>query len=155
MELLARNLLVFRDEDIAAKCEGQCELAYVDCTLGCSNTECLIECGRALTDCTLGLRFDPSNTIDDFNKEYSILNNLFSKIVHVMLTAQMAVMVAPIRFVSVVIIHRLRMKIICKNAKRKKVLILANALLIAKTMNLVRNPVLLCSKNSMISAHVK
>ena len=84
MELLARNLLVFRDEDIAAKCEGQCELAYVDCTMACSNTECLIECGRALTDCTLGLRFDPSNTIDDFNKEYSILNNLFFKIVHVM-----------------------------------------------------------------------
>ena len=67
----------------------------------------------------------------------------------------MAVMVARIRFVSVVIIHRLRMKIICKNAKRKKVLILANASLIAKTINRVKNHALICSKKSMISAHVR
>ena len=72
-----------------------------------------------------------------------------------MSTALMVVMVARIPFAFVVKTRRLKMKIICKNAKRKKVLILANALLIAKTMNLVRNPVLLCSKNSMISAHVK
>ena len=77
------------------------------------------------------------------------------KIVHVMSTAQMVVMVARIRFVSVVRIHCPRMKIIYNSARRKQVLILANASLIAKTMNPVRNPVLLCSKNSMLSAHVK
>ena len=52
--VLARNLLVFRDEDIAAKCEGQCELAYIDCTVACSNTNCLTECGRVFTDCVNG-----------------------------------------------------------------------------------------------------
>ena len=72
-----------------------------------------------------------------------------------MSTAQMVVMVAQIRFVSVVRIHRLKMKIIYNNARRKKVLILANVSLIAKTINRVNNHVLLCSKNSMISAHVK
>ena len=72
-----------------------------------------------------------------------------------MLTAQMVVMAAPIQFVSVAKIHRLRMKIICKNARRKKVLILANASLIAKTINRVKNHALICSRNSMISAHVR
>ena len=67
----------------------------------------------------------------------------------------MVVLVALIQFVSVAKIHHPRMKIICKNARRKKVLILANASLIAKIINRVNNPVFLCSKNSMISAHVK
>ena len=71
MEFLVRNLLVFRDEDIAAKCEGQCELAYLDCTLSCSDTNCIMECGRALTDCTQGQRVDP------WNKEKSIPNTFF------------------------------------------------------------------------------
>ena len=48
---MAYNYRFFRDEDIAANCEIQCELEYVDCTLSCSDTNCLIDCGRALTDC--------------------------------------------------------------------------------------------------------
>ena len=52
---MSDNYGVFRDEDVAAKCETQCELEYVDCTLSCSDTNCLIECGRALTDCVQGL----------------------------------------------------------------------------------------------------
>ena len=48
------NIWRFRDEDVAAKCETQCEIEYVECTLSCSNTNCLIECGRALTDCVQG-----------------------------------------------------------------------------------------------------
>ena len=35
-------------------CEELCELKYVDCTLACSDTNCLIECGRGLTDCVQG-----------------------------------------------------------------------------------------------------
>ena len=50
----AHNWWVFRDENTAAKCEGQCELAYVDCTLSCSDTNCLIECGRLFNDCVNG-----------------------------------------------------------------------------------------------------
>ena len=46
--------LGFRDEEIAAKCEGQCEDQYVDCTLSCSDTNCLIDCGRELTACVDG-----------------------------------------------------------------------------------------------------
>ena len=61
------NLWVFRDEDVGAKCETQCELEYVDCTLSCSDTNCLIDCGRALTDCVQGLNMD----------ECSIMNNHF------------------------------------------------------------------------------
>ena len=67
----------------------------------------------------------------------------------------MVVLIARIQFVSVAKIHRPRMKIIYNIARRKKVLILANALLIAKTINHVNNHVLLCSKNSMISVRVK
>ena len=52
------QLLVFSDEDIGAKCEEQCEFQYIDCTLSCSDTNCLIECGRALTDCVQGFNFD-------------------------------------------------------------------------------------------------
>ena len=43
-----------RDQETAAKCEGKCELEYVNCTLSCSDTNCLIECGRALTNCVQG-----------------------------------------------------------------------------------------------------
>ena len=67
--LFAGYLWIFRDEDIAAKCESQCELAYVECTSACFDSSCLMECGRALTDCTLGWRFGPSKAIYDFNKE--------------------------------------------------------------------------------------
>ena len=67
----------------------------------------------------------------------------------------MVVMVARIRYVSVAKIHRLRMKIICKNARRKKVLILANASLIAMTIKRVSNRVLMCSKNGMTSVLVR
>ena len=48
----------FRDEDIAAKCEGQCELEYIDCTQSCSDTNCLVECGRTLNDCINGLNIN-------------------------------------------------------------------------------------------------
>ena len=44
----------FSDQDIADKCEGLCDLGYVDCTVACSNTNCLLECGRALSDCLEG-----------------------------------------------------------------------------------------------------
>ena len=47
-------ILIFRDQDVADKCEELCELEYVDCTLACSDTNCLIECGRALTNCVEG-----------------------------------------------------------------------------------------------------
>ena len=53
--IMVYNLWVFRDEDVGAKCETQCELEYVDCTLSYSDTNCLIDCGRALTDCVQGL----------------------------------------------------------------------------------------------------
>ena len=48
----------FRDEDIGVRCEGQCELEYVDCTQSCSDTNCLIDCGRTLTDCINGLNIN-------------------------------------------------------------------------------------------------
>ena len=153
--LFARNLWIFRDEVIAAKCEGQCDLAYVECTSACSTSNCLMECGRALINCTEGWRFDCSNAFYDFDKEYSVVYILFFKIVHVMSTVQMVVMVARIRFVSAVRIRRLRMKIIYNNAKRKKVLIWANASLIAKTINPVSNLVLMCSKSDMTSVLVR
>ena len=39
---------------MADKCEGLCELEYVDCTLSCSDTNCLVECGRTLSYCLEG-----------------------------------------------------------------------------------------------------
>jgi len=39
------------DEDIGQQCEGQCEIGYVDCTVSCSNTNCLTECARIFTEC--------------------------------------------------------------------------------------------------------
>ena len=54
----------FRDEDIAARCEGQCEFEYIECNLSCnpSDIDCLLDCGRALTDCVQGLN------INDYHK---------------------------------------------------------------------------------------
>ena len=78
--LFAGYLWIFRDEDIAAKCESQCELAYVECTSDCFDSSCLMECGRALTDCTLGWRFGPSKAIYDFNKEYPSSKSYFSRL---------------------------------------------------------------------------
>ena len=51
------SLLFFRDQDIGDKCEGLCELEYVDCANSCSNSNCLTECARALTYCSLGNSF--------------------------------------------------------------------------------------------------
>ena len=51
-------LWAFRDEEIAAKCEGQCELQYIDCTQSCSNTDCLVACERALNGCINGLKIN-------------------------------------------------------------------------------------------------
>ena len=80
---------------------------------------------------------------------------LIFKIVHVMSTVQMVVMVARIRFVSAVRIRRLRMKIIYNNVRRKEVLILANASLIAITINRVNNRVSICSKFDITSVLVR
>ena len=43
--------IIFRDQDIGARCERQCETDYIDCTLACSDTNCLLDCGRTLNDC--------------------------------------------------------------------------------------------------------
>ena len=72
-----------------------------------------------------------------------------------MSTVQMVVMVARIRFVSAVRIHLLRMKIIYNNARRKNVLILGNASLIAMTINRVSNHVSIFSKFDMTSVLVR
>ena len=48
---LHRLYEIFRDEDVAAKCEEQCDMDYVGCTLSCQNSNCLNECGRVLNDC--------------------------------------------------------------------------------------------------------
>ena len=42
---------------------------YVDCTLSCSDTNCLIECGRALTDCVQGLR---KSQVLDLHKSFRL-----------------------------------------------------------------------------------
>ena len=47
--------VIFRDQDIGDRCERQCETDYMDCTLACSDTNCLLDCGRALTDCVNGI----------------------------------------------------------------------------------------------------
>ena len=72
-----------------------------------------------------------------------------------MSTVQMVVMDARIRSVSVVKTHRLKMKIICKNVWKKKVLIWVNASLIVMTINPAKNHVLIHSKNGMASVHVR
>ena len=46
--------LLFSDEDLGNNCEGQCEKEYIDCTLSCSDTNCLLDSGRALTECVQG-----------------------------------------------------------------------------------------------------
>ena len=43
--------IIFRDQDIGARCEHQCETDYIDCSLACSDANCLLDCGRALNDC--------------------------------------------------------------------------------------------------------
>ena len=65
-------IMFFRDEDIGKRCEGQCELEYVDCTLSCSDTNCLIDCGRTLTDCINGL-----NISEYFNYRIAIFLYIF------------------------------------------------------------------------------
>ena len=67
----------------------------------------------------------------------------------------MVVLVARIRFVFVAKINHLRMKIIYNNARRKEVLILVNASLIAKTINRVNNPASIFSKLNAMSARVR
>ena len=59
-------LWVFRDEDTGAKCVDQCELTYIDCTLACSDSNCLMECGRDLTECVNG-----ENIYEDFITKFS------------------------------------------------------------------------------------
>ena len=67
--LVVSSIRYSRDQDIGEKCEGICELEYVDCISGCSGTDCLIECGRTLTDCTNGnyllQKFDLQNFFTD------------------------------------------------------------------------------------------
>ena len=50
--------IIFRDQGIGARCERQCETECIDCTLACSDNNCLLDCltifGMALTDCVNG-----------------------------------------------------------------------------------------------------
>ena len=100
---------VFRDEDTGAKCVDQCELAYIDCTLACSDSNCLMECGRTLTECV------NSKDIYQFFISYKLRRSfhhkyIIFKIVHVMSTVPMVAMAAQIRSVFVAKINRLKMK---------------------------------------------
>ena len=50
----SRLNLLLRDQDIADRCELNCETDYIDCTLDCNDTNCLVTCGRILNDCING-----------------------------------------------------------------------------------------------------
>ena len=86
---------ILRDEDLRDKCQFECENDYVNCTLNCSGTNCLLECGRELNECVSGILI---YQISLFIIEESLL---MSKVVHAIKIVQMVVMVVPILFAHV------------------------------------------------------
>ena len=118
----------FRDEDIRDRCENQCETDFVDCTLPCDDTNCLLECGRILTECvngTFSLYFQITNTVYTIRYESwtKTFNLIYFKIAHVTPIARMDVLIAQIYFVSVETILHHKTKIIWRRAKMRKALI--------------------------------
>ena len=133
-----------RDQDIGVKCEGLCELEYVDCISSCSGTDCLIECGRTLTDCTNGNYFFPK-----FHRQKLL------QIARVMNIVQMVAPTVQIRFVSVARILRLRMNSIWNDVERKKVLIWDRALFNVIMIKIAKIYVSILSKTNMKSVPVR
>ena len=81
---------ILRDDDLREKCQFECENDYVNCTLNCSGTNCLLECGRELNECVSGtLNYQIGTHLLD-----EVL--LISKVAHVIKIVQMVVMAAPI-----------------------------------------------------------
>ena len=45
------HINISSDTDLAAKCIGECEAAYVECVGNCTDTDCLLDCGRDIAFC--------------------------------------------------------------------------------------------------------
>merc|ERR1712131_204815 len=41
------------DEDLGTRCQSICETEYLECSVACSDADCLLECGRIFSNCSL------------------------------------------------------------------------------------------------------
>ena len=125
-----------RDPDISVRCESQCETEYINCTSGCSESNCLMECGRAFSGCVDGKYW--------YMHKFS--SPFIFKIVHAMRIVLMVVPIVQIPFAFVERILHLKTKKIWKAVKTRGALTLDSASLIAKMIEFVRILVLTISK---------
>ena len=153
-----RPYFCFSDEDLGDVCEGHCEKDYVDCSVSCIDTNCLIECGRAFNACVQGInctrRCHPFNTRSLLFYTF-LTHKLWFKIVHAIWTVQMVVPIVLIQCVSVAnILHR-RIWTIWRPAGREIALSWVTVSLTVKMTKLVKVHVLIFSKQNMKNAHVR
>merc|ERR1712235_119152 len=41
------------DGELGTRCQSICETEYLECSVACSDSNCLLECGRAFSSCSL------------------------------------------------------------------------------------------------------